>query len=225
MNKKIFADSIKKLSESMEEATHWHNSKMSIGSLSSDQDNYLYEFFCYIHLVADLSEHYLIRYVPDRMGKHKFPRKAGSKQNYPRFDAYSKRQSNRRMFQICAGTLISADDGHQIAPDISFQKPNSGEKPCAVDLILCMDAKFKRDPNDRLPQDEVFAFCETVNHVLGLSGIRGHKINFFRFKELTTNSILTNGKPHNDGAGAYLKQRKVKEVYSFDTALEYRVLG
>jgi hypothetical protein len=224
--KKKYIEEIKRFSKKLEKAARWQKSKRSIGYIErAKQKSYVYEFYCYIRIIADLKRHYNIVYVPGNTADpHKFPKAAAEKINSPRFDLYDKKTS-RCVYQVCVGTKVgSSITNKEVHPDITFQTANAPNNPEAKHLLLMMDAKFKKNSTDTLPFDEVLAFIGFVNIVYELNRKTVPKILFDKLHDILGNTILTNGRAH-DVIDSIHKTNKIKEVEMFDVGKNYKVKG
>lgn len=224
--KKKYIEEIKRFSQKLERASQWQRSKRSIGYIErAKQKSYVYEFYCYIRIIADLKNNYKILYVPGGgIDPNKFPKAAADKSNCPRFDLYDKK-SNKHLYQICVGTKVkSASTNKEVHPDITFQSWDAPNDPEEKHLLLMMDAKFKKNSNDSLPLDEILSFGGLVDKVYKLNTKTSPIIHFKELKDILGNTVLTNGKTH-DSTDTLLKAYQIKEVEMFDVGKNYRVKG
>ncbi|MCC6372291.1 MAG: hypothetical protein IT236_14910 [Bacteroidia bacterium] len=226
LNKEKYVDAIISFAKLLNKASHWEHSKQTVGFIErANNDHYLYEFYCYIRIVSDLTANYTVKYVSGK-GKYpdKFPQAAAKKRLVPRFEIYDKK-TDKKLFQICTGTKVkSVHDFYNVHPDISFQKAHAGDEPENSDLLMVMDAKFKRQPDKRLPFDEITSFCELVNGIYGLQKKKLPELKFHRLKDILGNALLTNALAHNDN-DTYISGRNIKEIEAFDVGKIYRVKG
>ncbi|UCH97182.1 MAG: hypothetical protein JSV88_10120 [Candidatus Aminicenantes bacterium] len=227
-------DEIDKFVIALEEASVWHNSKKSVAHVESREDekgkSYIYEFYCYIRIVADLMRNYVLEYIPGE-GKfpHKFPQAPANKKGKPRFHAYEKRKSNKKgslKFQLCAGTKINgkfqSENNH---PDISFQKAKASEDPGCNDLILIYDAKFQEDPKSNLNKEEVYKFATIVRCFdLNKKKKKALKIKFNDLVGLEGNCLLTNVSAHHK-MDDFIKSEYIREVENFWVGKKFAVKG
>lgn len=223
--KKKYIDEIKRFSEKLELAATWNGSNKTVGYIErANKNNYVYEFYCYIRIIADLLREYKVVYQPGKgMNPHKFPQAAAEKFNVPKFELLD-RKTGETMYQVCTGTRIATKyPGQNIHPDISFQAGTASDEPTWKDLLMIMDAKFKMNPNDRLPMDEVTSFCELIN-IFELNKALLPEIKFNELKDIVGHALLTNGLAHNVDS-KYVKSRKIKEVEFFDVGKEHKVKG
>lgn len=216
---------IKKYARALSSAATWHGSKSALGILSTSENSYLYEFYCYLRVVQDLMANNKVVYRQGgKKGKeHEWPKAAALKKNAPRFEVFTEK-TGKKLFEVCGGTAVKGKHSIELNPDISFQVPDCGDKPTYEDLYLVVDAKFKKNSTDRLPLDEVNTFVSQVNLNLGLKGKRVKNLHFAEFEFLKKNTLLTNGNPHNDDDGLE-KEAGIKQVYHFDIGKEYGVKG
>ncbi len=224
--KKNYIDEIVRFSEKLGKASHWHDSGKTVGYIERANKNcYVYEFYCYMRIIADLMNGYDVVYVPGKgADPHKFPQAAAEKNHVPRFDLLDKK-TGKVLYQVCTGTRIGTKyPGQNIHPDISFQTGNASDNPTWKDLLMIMDAKFKKNPGHKLPMDEVTSFCELVNNIFELNTSPIPKIKFNELRDIVGHALLTNGLAHNDDS-KYVKSRKIKEVEFFDVGKRHNVKG
>ncbi|RPD40524.1 hypothetical protein [Chitinophaga barathri] len=226
---KDFVDHIQQYASLLKKCSIWENSTEIlapvVGSQSSNVANdYIYEFYCYICIIIDLSANYDISFIEGNGSfKFAFPKKAAIKSGKPRFHASV---DGKLCFQICAGTLIRSpypiEKNH---PDISFQTANASEDPDQNDLIMIMDAKFSEHPTSKLPKDEVYTFQSMVE-LFELRGQRKHHVEFDKLKDLEGNCLLTNARAHSDTTNiALLRKWSIKEVENFYPGRKCNVIG
>lgn len=226
---KDFVDHIQQYASLLKKCSIWQNSAEIlapvIGSQSSNVANdYIYEFYCYLCIIVDLSVNYEISFIEGNgTFKFAFPKKAAIKKGKPRFHASN---HGKLCFQVCAGTLIRSpypiENNH---PDISFQVASASEDPDQNDLIMIMDAKFSEHPTSKLPKDEVYSFQSIVD-LFDLRGARKLQIEFDEYKDLDGNCLLTNARSHSDTTNIALLQKwSIKEVENFYPGKKYKVIG
>jgi hypothetical protein len=220
-----FLRDIKEYAKRLKKASRWESSGRSIDYIKrDDSDCYAYEFYCYMRVLCGLRDQYKLEYVrgngedPD-----KFPRVRTAKRNAPYFVAKCK--EGKLDFQVCGGTGVTlSTDGRMIYPDISFQDINTDEIPSPKDVLMIMDAKFKKNNKHKLPYDEIAVF---ENHVRRL-GLQKRKLPAIKFNDelepIKGNSLLTNARACNEKE-EFLKESKIKEVEQFDVGKNYRVKG
>ena len=188
--------------------SEWKSSKRPFGYFENkDEDNYIYEFFCYVSILKDLKTNYTIKYIP---GNNKFPRNPAYKKNIPYFEITCK--SSNTKYQVCAGTKIKIKSGDTIAPDISFQMGNSPIVPESKHIILIMDAKYTIKPESRLKFDIIKTFAMNAIDLKALLASRSN-INFNKFLAFKSNCLLTNGLASDKPA--YCKLKKIKQIEKF----------
>jgi hypothetical protein len=215
---------IKELSVRLESAGRWEKSKRSIGEVIKGNKNYIYEFYCLITIISDLSVNHKVEFVKGQ-GKdpYKFPKGSALKKNSPKF--LIKDKNNNVITQVCAGTRVESQySSPKFHPDISFQKPTAGDKPEFNELIAIMDAKFKKDPNQKLPIDEIHSFTGQLRAFKLDSLKRPHSLNFHNLKPVFGNSILTNGNSF-EGDVRILVDGNLKEVSNFYPGKKYKIKG
>lgn len=214
----------------LEQAAIWQSTKEPLAPVMDEngkiaEDNYIYEFFCYLTIVRDLMENYEIKFVEGKdKFKYKFPQAAANKSGKPRFEAY---KNGKKQFQICAGTkvdgIMSSEENH---PDISFQLADATDSPTYTDLIAIMDAKFKEGKNARLPKDEVYKFKVIIDLFLLNNKELKYPIEFVKFKKMLGNALITNARAYSDENDTQLiKLFFIKEVENFFPGERFRILG
>lgn len=223
-------NAIRGYAQNLKDAAIWHNSRDIIAHVVARQEDekgkfYIYEFYCYVRVLALLAEYYDIVFIPGAGAfRTKFPQAAADKAGKPGFDIY---ENNEKKFQYCGGTKINcnfpSENNH---PDISFQKSDAGDDPCGEDVIIIYDAKYQTNEG-RLDKKEVYAFSEIVE----LLGLRDRSLpDIFphearsQIQKLNGNCLLTNKLAHHDNE-LYLRMRKIKEVEKFYPGEVYNVKG
>lgn len=221
---------INEYASSLKEASVWKTTNDPLASVMDEhgkiaEDNYIYEFYCYISIITDLMSSYEIRFVEGSgKFKYKFPQAAANKKGKLRFEAYL---NGEKQFQVCAGTriggLFSSEDNH---PDISFQLASATEDPTHHDLICIMDAKYKEGKNTKLPKDEVYKFNSIVSlFALNNSRVK-YPVRFTKFNGLFGNVLLTNGSAYSDeNDTTMIKAFYIKEVENFFPGKKFKILG
>ncbi|WEK20469.1 MAG: hypothetical protein P0Y49_04870 [Candidatus Pedobacter colombiensis] len=227
---KDLLDHINQYADLLSQGAVWQDSKEILAPVLGDrmsdkaEDNYIYEFYCYVCLIVDLRDSYDIRFVEGTGNfKYKFPQAAALKKGKPRFHAF---KEDEMAFQICAGTKIScaypSENNH---PDISFQRPEASDDPQDSDLIIIMDAKFKEGKNAVLPKDEVYKFAFILS-LYNLKSLPGIKIHFKKLHEFYGNCLLTNARSYSAaGEVKMLQFANAKEIEKFFPYSIYNVIG
>ncbi len=225
-----FISTLKEYSKMLQSCAVWQDSGDILAPVFSDKDNsvandcYIYEFYCYVSIIVDLKNIYEIRFKEGKgKTKYKFPQAAANKAGKPHFLAF---KNNQLEFQICAGTridsVVESEDNH---PDISFQAPDASDNPTHEDLIAIMDAKFKENENETLPKAEVYKFA-TIIDLFELRGGLKKEIEFYRFKGLEGNCLITNGKSYSNPSDVKLLNKySMKEVENFSPGKKFNIIG
>lgn len=223
-------EKINAYSGSLKKASIWAGSEESIAYVKKKANdekgvNYIFEFYCYMRIINDLSKNYSCKYIPGS-GKnpHKFPQASALKKDKPRFDIIDK-TTGKRLFQVCAGTKIngkySSEKDH---PDISFQKDCACEEnPDCKDLIMIFDAKFQLNDGSTLKKGELDKF-ESILRRLNLNKNPDTEILFDEFKDFNGNCLITNVKCHSTTTER-LKGEFMKEVEFFFPNKTFKVIG
>lgn len=225
---KELIEHVREYSKLLRESSRWHNSKEILapilkGDSAVSTENYLYEFYCYIRIIADLRKNYKIQFVPGLGAfKFKFPQAASLKKGKPRFHAF---ENGQIQFQICAGTkidcIIDSEDNH---PDISFQIGSASEEPTEKDLICIMDAKYIESANSSLPKEQVYKFGIIID-LFELKKQTDKSIKFSTLVDLQGNCLLTNSLGYSNNQDTrFLKRYMIKEVENFAPGKQYKVI-
>lgn len=226
-----FISTLKEYSSLLQTCSVWENSKDILAPIVTDEDTsistdcYIYEFYCYIRIIVDLKNNYIIKFKEGKgKTKYKFPQAAANKDGKPLFLAYN--DKNEIEFQVCAGTKIDAlFDSEENHPDISFQLPTASENPTHEDLILIMDAKFKENDKEPIPKTEVYKFGVIVD-LFNLRGKLKKSIIFHELKGLESNCLITNGLSYSNALDTrLLKKYSIKEVEEFHPNKAFNIVG
>ncbi len=228
---KIYLDQITDFADSLKAISRWKKSGDPFGHFDSvASSNYVFEFWCYMKLLAALDEHpsQSVKFVK---GKKSFPKNPASKSEG--WSYFELRDANGSLqFQICAGTGIkrklAPDSVHH--PDISFQI-NNNDEPTEDDVALIMDAKFQ-SPFDKkgrpaemgiIPLKEINDFSHRVN-VLKVKDAKTIELDFGTLSALKGNCLLSNAKV-NSNHGEACKIDCVLQVGDFSPLSKPTVLG
>jgi hypothetical protein len=195
-------------------AATWSGSTEAVNNALDEKENYVYEFYCYLRILAALSETHEIELVPGKNdNRNTFPKAPANKVNYPYF-LLKDQKTKKPVAQICAGVKVKTRlEGENHHPDISFQRPFASSEPTWEDLILIMDAKFNTSA-ERLPNSTFREFCTLVRW-FNLQKIPTHDINFpIGIIAIEGNCLLTNAEAHKDKTEAWADSN-VKEIEMF----------
>jgi len=223
---------IKKLKIVVEKLTKWESSGKAFGHFNVLVEHAthlkgadrLYEFFCFMKILENLSKNYKIILQPGTKSGKIFPVAPGNKKYWVYFKAEHNTDPTNK-YQICYGTKIKLRKAPKtsFAPDISIQKYDSTEDPDETMVELIMDAKFKFKNTDTLP---IIQLNDFIQRVTALETINADSISlqFSSLLGLKGNCLLTNGNALN-GHETYCKIYKIKQVEKFDTESCYNVVG
>jgi len=225
---------LKKIDEyaaALKKAGLWHTSRTPVGYIKKTKsheqakDNFIYEFYCYLRIVMDLSQNYALEYEAGAGdNKNKFPQGPAAKSGRPFFRLKDK--NGNVVYQVCAGTEIKTIAGTKTnAPDISFQTPDADmDEPAADDVKLIIDAKYNRPTSDSDSfQEAQFDHFAMMIRNLNVESADQEKIQFGSLSTFKGNCILTNNKAFKADQ-AYLALHKVTEVEDFDEGKTFNVL-
>lgn len=225
-----FIDHINTYAALLERGSVWQDSKEILAPVLGDEEksqadnDYIYEFYCYICVIVDLQTNYQLEFI-EGVGNYQFnfPRKAAPKAGKPRFHAWDGKEL---AFQICAGTMIKCEyDREKNHPDISFQLPEATENPTEEDLIIIMDAKFTENAKSRLSKTEFYKFGG-ITDVFDLRGTPKTLIRFNKLVDMYGNCLITNAKAYANPTDLKLSRRwAIKEVEHFAPGQKSKVIG
>lgn len=219
---------LKQLRKSIEKLSKWETSGKAFGFIKTvpdTKDNYIYEFFCAMKVLEDLSISHAITLEPSPHNRqYKFPLKPGSKKNWARF-LIKDNKSAAPIAQLCLGTeiKISTSPKTTFGSDISFQTPSASEDPDEKEVILIMDAKYKSDSKKRMNISTIREFAQCV-HDMDAPKAQKSTLKFTNLIGLDANCLFTNGLP-DDKHESYCKQNKMKQVGTFDYNKKMQVVG
>jgi hypothetical protein len=217
---------IKDYAVRLRSAAKWHHSHDAVEHVFKsdqvDEDDYVYEFYVLVQVLASLQNSYHLKYEHAHARAKVFPKGHSLKRNYPYFTARNISEESKIVFQICPGTRVTNCHNHHIHPDISFQKPSSTFEPTGKDLIMVLDAKHKKRANARVTTDDVKVFVlDLIEYQLDCEGI---SIRFDHpCQGLLRSAIITNGLPHLDD-DPLLIARNALIIYNFYPGMEPKVL-
>jgi len=208
---------LKSLRNSIEKLSKWESTGKAFGFIDGVSDknpDYIYEFFCAMKILKDLAKNHKIKLVPGQSG-FKFPQKPGDKVEWAKFLIQDK-TTKKKLFQFCLGVKIkiSASPLTTFGADISFQKANASNDPYETDMILIMDAKYKKKNDTKLDIGTIREFAQCVKDMNVPKGIRG-LLQFNKLVDLQSNCLFTNGEG-NALHKQYCKNNKLKQVGRFD---------
>lgn len=189
-------EKIKKYAETLSTAAKWENSGDAILSIENVDDinkkqEYIYEFYCALRILDDLSTTYSIEITNFKKNKV-FPKAPASKKNYPFFVV--KDSKGKQVFEICLGVDIKGIADETSAPDISFQNPGCGMNPDFNDVFMLFDSKFKHKLNAKVTDSEFYKVHGMIKNLACEDAFKTKTLSFNGLKDLLHNCILTNGK-------------------------------
>jgi hypothetical protein len=221
---KEYLKKINTIGKHLKSCSSWRNSKKSISYLKDitekDKD-YVYEFYCYLSILKDLSNNYGIVYVSGKgADKHAFPRNPANKEGIPFFYITNKSDPKER-YQVCAGTYIQSKIKTFNAPDISFQAGSASLiDPIYKDLNMIFDSKRKRagSKNPKISKGQYAYFAHMIKE-FGLAKDPKFSMQFSDLKEFNGNCLITNSRAYSGEINAN-EFHNLKEVEYFDDKLD-----
>jgi hypothetical protein len=223
MNKQELTD----LKNAIKSLTKWESSGKAFGyieSIDKPSTNYIYEFYCAMRILEDLSEKQSIQIEAGTEG-FVFPRKPGNKGNWAKF-LILKKETNEKLFQFCLGSEIKISTSHKttFGADISLQKADSPNDPNESHVIWIMDAKYKKSKESKLDISTIREFAQCVSDMETPKDISPN-LQLNKLSKLNYNCLLTNGEciPEHE---QYCINNKLKQVGNFDcNGGDMRVIG
>jgi len=201
----------------------WDGTGDVFGHLSTqDEDDYIYEFYCYIALLHDLNESQTVNFIVG----HKnglFPKKPALKKNgWARFDVED--VNNKYKYQACSGTTIKLSTSKTtISPDISFQSADASDDPDENDIVLVLDSKFT-SRKGKIDIATIREFVTIINDLEVTTGKDDLRLAFDKLSDLKANCLISNGsvaKDHSD----YCSQRNIRQIGKFGDTDPTEVAG
>jgi len=209
---------------SLEKAAVWQNSRDIIGNVKGGKDDFIYEFYCYLRIIKDLKENYVIKYSEGAGStKNKFPKKPANKKGRPYFKINKK--DGTPLYHVCAGTKIKVQHGNKYdAPDISFQSADSPEdKPCHDHVKLIMDAKYIADKDGSVSKGSYNDFCMMIWNLDTLDAQK-ENISFNEFREVNNNCIISNRKAYERIELAYIRSHHLCEIENLNEEDSFNII-
>lgn len=211
-------EDIKKLRTATEKLTRWETTGQAFGhfdNIKSTSKGYnIYEFYCCMRIVKDLQLHYNVNLIAGIRGKNVFPESPAPKYGWAYFEIFPKKHKVSS-YQICFGSNIklSTSPDTTCAPDISFQNINSSADPDENEVLLLMDAKFKKDRDTKFSIGTIREFITMIND-LQTKSAASIDLKFNLLNDLKANCLLSNGKVI-DKHKQYCTNNKVIQIGTF----------
>lgn len=190
-------------------------SRWSSGTPVQVEDDFLFEMHVLFRVLAALEAHYVIEYVPGTGNTvHEFPRSPAPKAGRPRFNVKDSGNNGNVLFQICAGTKAEDVSGKKRGIDLSIQDANAPDDPDYQHVYQIFDAKYRRNPNNRITHSEFAAFAHWVE-TFGLRNAQPVGLNLDALKDLDANCLVTNGNysTEEDGERQRVNVREIAKFY------------
>ena len=219
-------EKIKKYAETLSTAAKWASSSDAILSIENVDDvnkkqEYIYEFYCALRILDDLSSTYSIE-ITNCKEKKVFPKAPASKKKYPFFIV--KDSKGDKVFEICLGVDIKGIADETSAPDISFQNPDCGMNPNFNDVFMLFDSKFKHALNGKVTDLEFYKVSGMIKNLACEDAFKTKTLSFNLLKDLLHNCILTNGKTFKINHNHH-KMFGLKTIEHFDENNTFNVYG
>jgi hypothetical protein len=203
---------IDEMASYLNKVSRWYTpGNLPFGNLKNSKENYIYEFYCYVRFVEELSKvgnH--IRFNHSGKKGPAFPKSPAEKiSGWAKFEITD--NSGTVLFDVCGGVNIHTKiDDYTYAADISIQ--TTKDIPFPKDVYLIVDAKYKENPDDELPISQLREFRAV------LKDLKFPKIvpKSIILKGTTFNipTIVTNGKKNKKNA-PYASKYSFNQVEEF----------
>lgn len=205
------------LRDSIEKLSEWESTREAFGFIENVPDtnpDYIYEFYCAMRILDDLSNNHIIEIKPGVEG-YKFPQNPGKKVNFAKF-LIKNRDTRRVLFQFCLGVNIqlSASPLTTFGADISIHTSRSNDVPDESDIVLIMDAKYKQSKNTKLDISIIREFAQCIKD-MKVPKDEIINLKFNRLMDLKGNCLITNGEGSLNHE-QYCKNNTLKQVTRFD---------
>ncbi len=196
----------------LNQISHWYNTKSEpFGHIDNDsQPSYIYEFYCYVKFVSELSKTgNQIQFNKSGKKGPSFPKSPANKNSgWAKFEIID---NSGNIFDVCAGVNIHTKiKKYTYAADISIQ--STAVIPFVKDVFLIVDAKYKTKPKEKLSISELREFRAVLKDLKFPKSLPSNiKATGITFNMPT---IVTNGqvnKKHNP----YSTKRHFKQVGNF----------
>ena len=203
---------INEMANYLNKISRWYDSRQEpFGHIEGEtQTSYIYEFYCYMKFVEELSiagNHIKFNYSGKKGPS--FPKGPAEKDGgWAKFEITD---LNGNLFDVCAGVKIHTQiDNYTYGADISIQSP--APIPSLNDVFLIVDAKYKTKPTEELPIGQLREFRAVLQDLGFPKNIPASiKLTKTSFDEPT---IVTNGQI-NANHIAYATQNKFKQIGNF----------
>lgn len=206
---------LRSLRNSIEKLSKWESSGEAFGfidGVSNKNPNYIYEFYCAMRILNDLKTNHFIKIEPGNKG-YSFSQKPGNKADSARFLIKNK-QTKRVIAQFCLGVniKITSSPDTTFGADISLQRKSADDDPYDSDVILIMDAKYKKSKTSKLDIGTIREFAQCVRD---MDTPKRNPLIFKKLAQVNFNCLFTNGEVLNQHK-QYCKNNKLKQVGKFD---------
>jgi hypothetical protein len=206
---------LRSLRNSIEKLSKWESSGEAFGfidGVSNKNPDYIYEFYCAMRILNDLKTNHSIEIRQGNKG-YTFPQKPGNKADSAKFLIKNKR-TKIVVAQFCLGTNIklTPSPNTTFGADISLQRRNADDDPYDTDVILIMDAKYKKSKTSKLDIGTIREFAQCVRD---MNAPKRNPLKFDKLTQVNFNCLFTNGEALAQHM-QYCKNNKLKQVGKFD---------
>lgn len=206
--------------QAIKSVTTWDGDGSVFGFIDSGsfKADYIYEFYCAMEMLNDLTVSHRVSIVPGEKGIH-FSRKGGYKKRHAKFLIYSF-NGDELLFQVCLGTEIYLDDHYPFRADISIQTPDATDTPNQDMIVIIHDSKYLNSGKGISLQD-IKSFATDVSD-FNVPKSCVEKLVFTKYPFFKLNCLISNDSI-NLVRRDYSFERKVKQIGHFfpgSTAIE-----
>lgn len=222
-------DSINNFSSSLAKVSTWSSSKDAFGHLLEikasgrkvAQDNYFYEFYCYLKVLNDLNDHPDNEIIFEKKNGI-FPRGPANKTNRPFFVLKNK---SIEIYHIHSGTNIKTKiKGKTKAPDISFQSPDADpDLPTYNEVDIIYDAKYSDGSKSKSFSESQMSDFNKMIRYLKTKKAKRKVLPYKAYTDFVGNCLLTNKKSYSNNIGE-LKKERITVVEDFDEGKTHNVV-
>lgn len=198
--------------ESIKNITKWNDDGAVFGFIMTGDfsTDYIYEFYCAMEMLNDLSLNHKISIVPGEKGIH-FSRKGGYKKKCAKF-LIKNIKGDKILFQVCLGTEVYLNNSDPFRADISIQTGDASDTPSQDMVVLLHDAKYSNSKSGiSLTDIKVFAM-DIYDFNVPKSIVE--KLTFSKFPFFQSNCLISNVSI-NRSRRNYAIERKVKQIGGF----------
>jgi len=219
---------VTELKQAIKKLSTWETTDNAFGYIKKEGGrklSYIYEFYCAMRILKDLSKNHSIVFIPGKGAtQFCFPKAPSKKANYASFLLHDGK--GNPLFQVTLGTEISISSSPKTtyAADISFQLHNAPDDPDETHVVLIFDSKYKTKNSTTLDISIIREFAKCVQDMATPKSVKS-KLVFDKLTDLNANCLITNGMTADDHE-QYCKNHKLVQVGEFNwDRKKYNIIG